>query len=198
MKPEMSSLNPYAASYVPILKREAEVENKTFKLTAEDPKSDNVTAWSKPSSKAHKKMIQNELPDKAYPNFNIHGNEKLLVAENFTQKNHQSRGSHDSWSRNPSDMTEKQHMNEDFEMDLAYLSITFPGMSDQSLADVYSANGGDLEASVDMLNQLEFYPTMDIAHASESGSSAKGASVKPKKISCEASGSSSGPSKSAS
>ncbi|GMH12438.1 hypothetical protein Nepgr_014279 [Nepenthes gracilis] len=47
-------------------------------------------------------------------------------------------------------------MSEDyFEMDLADLRMTFSGVSDQSLIDVYSVNWGDLEATVDMLSHLE-------------------------------------------
>ncbi|KAH9604411.1 hypothetical protein KSS87_023635 [Heliosperma pusillum] len=44
---------------------------------------------------------------------------------------------------------------EESEMDLAYLQMIFPGVSDQSLADVYNVNMGDLEAALDMLSILE-------------------------------------------
>jgi len=57
-------------------------------------------------------------------------------------------------SENPHEMDAKL-MDEDSEMDLAYLQMTFPGVSDQSLLDVYNVNRGDLEAAVDMLNHLE-------------------------------------------
>lgn len=46
-------------------------------------------------------------------------------------------------------------MDEESEMDLAYLQMIFPGVSDQSLVDVYNVNGGDLEAAIDMLNHFE-------------------------------------------
>ncbi|XP_074286367.1 polyadenylate-binding protein-interacting protein 5-like [Silene latifolia] len=46
-------------------------------------------------------------------------------------------------------------MDEESEMDLAYLQMIFPGVSDQSLADVYNVNLGDLEAALDMLSILE-------------------------------------------
>jgi len=46
-------------------------------------------------------------------------------------------------------------MDEESEMDLAYLQMMFPGVSEQSLADVYNVNGGDLESAVDMLSELE-------------------------------------------
>ncbi|KAK9698074.1 hypothetical protein RND81_08G080800 [Saponaria officinalis] len=41
------------------------------------------------------------------------------------------------------------------EMDLAYLQMTFPGISVQFLNDVYNINGGDLESAIDMLSELE-------------------------------------------
>ncbi|KAK9698075.1 hypothetical protein RND81_08G080800 [Saponaria officinalis] len=43
------------------------------------------------------------------------------------------------------------------EMDLAYLQMTFPGISVQFLNDVYNINGGDLESAIDMLSELEVY-----------------------------------------
>lgn len=46
-------------------------------------------------------------------------------------------------------------LDEETEMDLAYLAMTFPGVSEQSLADVYYANGCDMETSIDMLKHLE-------------------------------------------
>ncbi|PIA65236.1 hypothetical protein AQUCO_00100608v1 [Aquilegia coerulea] len=96
-----------------------------------------------------------------------------------------------------------QNLDEETEIDLAYLGATFPGVSSQSLSDVYYANGCDVEASVDMLKELE-YPvefsqhlpdTLDIGDVPEFGSSTEGTSVKPKVIVGEASGSSSGVSK---
>ncbi|KAL8139230.1 hypothetical protein V2J09_005251 [Rumex salicifolius] len=50
---------------------------------------------------------------------------------------------------------EVKFTDEEYEMDLAYLQMSFPGMSDQSLVDVYTVNDGDLEASLEMLSQLE-------------------------------------------
>ena len=52
-------------------------------------------------------------------------------------------------------MANKQIMDEEFNMDLEYLRMTFPGLSIESLLDVYMANNRDLEAAVDMLDQLE-------------------------------------------
>lgn len=57
-------------------------------------------------------------------------------------------------SQNPHQM-ENKFTDEESEMDLAYLQMMFPGVSDQSLVDVYNVNMGDLEAALDMLNDLE-------------------------------------------
>ncbi|KAL2897695.1 Polyadenylate-binding protein-interacting protein 6 [Bienertia sinuspersici] len=51
--------------------------------------------------------------------------------------------------------TESKFVDEESEMDLAYLQMVFPGVSDQSLADVYNFNRGDLESAMDMLTDLE-------------------------------------------
>jgi len=45
----------------------------------------------------------------------------------------------------------------DIDMDIEYLLVTFSGLSQESITDVYLANGGDLEATIEMLNQLEVY-----------------------------------------
>lgn len=43
----------------------------------------------------------------------------------------------------------------DIDMDIEYLLVTFSGLSQESITDVYLANGGDLEATIEMLSQLE-------------------------------------------
>ena len=43
----------------------------------------------------------------------------------------------------------------DIDMDIEYLLVTFSGLSQESITDVYLANSGDLEATIEMLNQLE-------------------------------------------
>lgn len=48
-----------------------------------------------------------------------------------------------------------QSPDEETEMDLAYLAMSFPGVSDQSISGVYYANGCDVDASIHMLKQLE-------------------------------------------
>ncbi|KAG4116007.1 hypothetical protein ERO13_D04G088301v2 [Gossypium hirsutum] len=57
--------------------------------------------------------------------------------------------------QNQGEMSGEQIMDEEFDMDLEYLRMMFPGLSNDSVLDVYMANNGDLEATIDMLNQLE-------------------------------------------
>ena len=46
-------------------------------------------------------------------------------------------------------------MEMEIDMDIEYLLVTFSGLSQESINDVYLANSGDLEATIEMLNQLE-------------------------------------------
>ncbi|XWS17020.1 hypothetical protein CRYUN_Cryun33cG0031800 [Craigia yunnanensis] len=143
MRPGVSSLNPYAASYIPLAKREA-----NDNVTATDIKRGNETAWFEPSSHfAHNPHYSNASLDSV-----THGTEKHQIPEASALKSHHS---HSSLLQNPGEMTDKQIMDEEFDMDLEYLCMIFPGLSIESLLDVYLANNGDLEATVDMLNQLE-------------------------------------------
>ncbi|KAJ6330080.1 hypothetical protein OIU76_008836 [Salix suchowensis] len=108
-------------------------------------------------------------------------------------------GSYGSSSQNSYEVTGKQTIDEEFEMDLEYLRINFPGISDESLTGVYMANNGDTDAAMDMLNQLELDTldssgnlpdTLDIGDAYEPRPSAEVSSVKPKTVVGEASTSS--------
>ncbi|KAK8695257.1 hypothetical protein V6N13_000424 [Hibiscus sabdariffa] len=181
MKHGVSSLNPYAASYIPLAKREA-----------------NENAWFEPSSHfAHKPHYGN-----AYLDSVAHGTRKHQVAEGSAVKSYPALGS----LKNPGEVIEKQFVDEEFDMDLEYLRMTFPGLSNESLMDVYLANEGDFEATVDMLNQLEMQTvesseslpdTLDIGDVSESGSSATFSPLKLKNMAGETSASSSGAAESA-
>ncbi|KAK9741765.1 hypothetical protein RND81_03G126700 [Saponaria officinalis] len=64
------------------------------------------------------------------------------------------------------------------EMDLAYLQMIFPGVSDQSLVDVYNVNMGDLESALDMLSDLESaFDQSDVETVSSSSSGECSSSV---------------------
>lgn len=53
--------------------------------------------------------------------------------------------------------SEKQMSDEDLEMDvdIEFLLATFSDLSYESISDVYLANNGDLDATIEMLTQLE-------------------------------------------
>ncbi|TYG77071.1 hypothetical protein ES288_D03G165600v1 [Gossypium darwinii] len=164
MKPEVSSLNPCAASYIPLAKREGSI--------AKDIKAGNESAWFDHSSRSNASL------ESAIPGIGNHLGE----------------------------MSGEQIMDEEFDMDLEYLRMMFPGLSNDSVLDVYMANNGDLEATIDMLNQLEMYTvessdtlpdTLDIGDISESISSANCGTLKLKNVAGEIGASSSGSTKSA-
>lgn len=144
MKPGMSSLNPNAAIYIPLRKQETKDKNQVSGLTTEDSlKNVGKNTWSNCPANGPVGMNQSYL--QAGADYDIHDVNELLNGTDFTKKGVQ----------NSSELTKKQCVDEDPEMDLAYLAIIFPNMSEQSLADVYSVNEGDLETSIDMLNELE-------------------------------------------
>lgn len=145
MKPGVSSLNPYAAAYIPLSKREA--DDRTY-LTGKDSKSINETNW------LGNPEIHNQQHCQASLQYDAHGMAKQLSQEAFTTKSHPAYGSYGASSQNVNEVAERM-MDEEFDMDLEYLQMNFPGISDQSLTDVYLANKGDLGATVDMLSQLE-------------------------------------------
>ncbi|CAH2075746.1 unnamed protein product [Thlaspi arvense] len=139
-----SSLNPYAAAYIPLSRRAVIGENKNCSLTEKDSDVVSETLWED----QFKNMTLNQ--SKASQNYIDHG----ILASELTKGNtfHSSYGSS---SQNSSKITEKQIMDDEFDMGLAYLQMKFPGISDNSLYEIYLANSGDLEATIDMLHQLE-------------------------------------------
>lgn len=143
MKQGVSSLNPYAASYIPLSKRNA--NDRTFE-TAKDSRSSNESS---------RFVTPEQFHYGAYYDSNAHGTEKGPVPEVSTLKSNHAHG-YGSSPQNVNQAADKQMLDE-FDIDLEYLQMSFPGISDQSLTDVYAANRGDLEATVDMLNQLEVY-----------------------------------------
>ncbi|XP_065624262.1 polyadenylate-binding protein-interacting protein 5 isoform X2 [Quercus suber] len=144
MKQGVSSLNPYAASYIPLSKRNA--NGRTFE-TAKNSRSGNESS---------RFVTPEQLHYRAYYDSNAHGTEKAPIPEvGSAVKSHHAYG-YGSSPQNVNQAADKQMLDE-FDIDLEYLQMSFPGISDQSLTDVYAANRGDLEATVDMLNQLEVY-----------------------------------------
>lgn len=137
MKPQVSSLNPYAASYIPLSKREA--DGRT--VTNEGSKNYDGTVWFQTPQHATKNQYFVDTSAKR--------------TEAFPVKSQPASSSYTSASQNVTEWTDKQMMDEELDMDMEYLRMTFPGISDQSLVDVYNVNSGDLDAAIDMLSQLE-------------------------------------------
>lgn len=156
MNSSTSTLNPNAASYVPIFKRldnEPDLKNLPFTV---------------PLSGAHPSVDDHKLKG-----------QQVDAADGVPSGNSQE--------------ADSKIMDEESEMDLAYLQMTFPGLSDQSLADVYNFNSGDLDASVDMLNHLEsadnLQDALDIEHPEKPVSSSECPPVKTVNVTGESSSS---------
>ena len=142
MKGGTSSLNPYAASYIPLSRRGISDGNKDFEITTSASKIGDEGL--KPASATTHNQYQ------MAPQSCIQGN----VLDDFKLKDQTVYGNY-GLSSFPDELTEKHKSDDDSDMDLTYLQMTFPGVSDDSLSDVYLINKGDLDATVDMLNQLE-------------------------------------------
>ncbi|CAI0414807.1 unnamed protein product [Linum tenue] len=136
MKPGNSSLNPYAASYIPVSRREVVEHTQSPGVVAKASQSGNQNVWYGPGY-----AIENRQHGKASP---------ITSAES-----HYGNGVYGSLSQQQDGRTEKQIMDEVSDFELEFLQMTFPGVSFESLMDVYAANNGDLENTIDMLNQLE-------------------------------------------
>ncbi|KAJ4846210.1 hypothetical protein Tsubulata_034737 [Turnera subulata] len=176
MKPAMSTLNPYAASYIPLSKREAADKSDVAGWTTKSSQYGSQTAWYGAAEHASQSRQHDKAPSAS-------GVSAL--------KSQSALGFYGSSSQNPDEVAEKQAVEGDFETDLEYLRISFPGISDESLVDVYMANKGDLESALDMLSQLEFDSpesseylpdSLDIGDVSESVSAAECSSVKLKNV----------------
>ncbi|KAL9233911.1 hypothetical protein vseg_008845 [Gypsophila vaccaria] len=155
MKTNTSTLNPNAASYVPLAKREVQDVHTGCKTTPGDSAVDDL---------------------------------KL--------KDHQAAVAYDTRAAIPQEVYSNV-MDEESEMDLDYLQMMFPGVSNQFLADVYNINHGDFEAAVDMISELEStddHPdALDNHKAPEPISSSECLSVK-QPLATDESGTPSGPS----
>lgn len=136
MKPRKSSLNPFAASYVPISKRPDAIRVPGPKGAMDY----DGTVWFP--------TPQNTTNDVQFVNKSAH---KLSPVKNQPA----SSSYYVSPPQSMVQLTDNQFMDEEVDIDLEYLRMTFPGISDQSLVDVYNVNSGDLDAAIDMLSQLE-------------------------------------------
>ncbi|KAK4274386.1 hypothetical protein QN277_017614 [Acacia crassicarpa] len=188
MKPRGSSLNPYAASYTPVARREG---NGGTSVAYNDYKSyEGSVGFQTP-----KRTTQ----DQHSLRLNTHASQKLSTSQACHVKSQPESSSSGSAVQGAVQMIDKRLLDEDSDMDLEYLRMTFPDISDESLFDVYMVNGRDLDAAIDMLSLLEYDvvqsseslpETLDIGDVSESGNFADSASLKMKKAAGEASSSS--------
>ncbi|KAI5393883.1 hypothetical protein KIW84_060836, partial [Lathyrus oleraceus] len=181
MKPRKSSLNPYAAAYVPVSKRDATAR---FYATEDENNSSqdyDGTAWYQaPQYATNNVQLLKKTPQRLSPG-----------------KSQPASSSYFSSPQTVAPLADNHFMDEEFDIDLEYLRMTFPGISDESLVDVYNVNGGDLDAAVDMLSQLEFDDavdssgnlpdSLDIGDVSEPTLPANSASPKQKNATAEAS-----------
>ncbi|CAL0327241.1 unnamed protein product [Lupinus luteus] len=163
----MSSLNPYAASYVPLSKKEP--SRVTFGTEKGSYNHDGRNLFYSSSSASH------NMPGDFQPASNSFGsssqNAALLPDDLFTDEDH-------------------------IDMDIEFLKMSFPDISVQSLRDIYILNEEDLDAAIDMLDQLEFDDnvdysgslpdTLDIGDVSYPAVSADSASSKQKNVAAEA------------
>lgn len=159
-----------------------EDKNEATKISCDDLKTcDENSKYQLPN-----------LPSNDALNFNISGLERQCDSEDNIHS------SEDLMPHKTQDGTENDSTFEDYELDLAYLAGAFPSISEQSLVDVYLANAGDLEASIDMLIQLELQDddllrlphTLNGMDVSESSSGNDPSGIKKTTTYGEASGSS--------
>ena len=127
MKPGGSALNPHAAAYVPLSKREGA----------------SASASAKPAA-ASTHHVQYQ-PYGAY-GYGDQSSQMYMPKTTYS--------------------SDKQLRDEDLEMDMEieYLSATFSDLSYESISDVYLANNGDLDATIEMLNQLEVIHSLLTLH----------------------------------
>ncbi|KAL3844127.1 hypothetical protein ACJIZ3_001530 [Penstemon smallii] len=150
MKKGASSLNPYATSYVPLSKRGAVDGKSKYINSTQELQSGNETVWYGHQPDNTLTRGQHQTVPQSYV-----GAGAFRAADFSKSKDHHGGEFYASSSHYQNEMPEKSNFDEDSDMDLAYLLMTYPGISEESLSDVYLANRCDLDAAVDMLNQLE-------------------------------------------
>ncbi|KAK9102135.1 hypothetical protein Sjap_019389 [Stephania japonica] len=131
-----TTLNPNASSYIP-LSRGGKFDAIKSSKTGSPEKSGfgDKTAFAEPSSSGSVEDKKGSLAGISNSGCNVN---KPLNAEDWTAGN-----------------SHPYEQNSQEELDVEYLASIFSGFSFESLADVYCANGGDLDASISMLQELE-------------------------------------------
>ncbi|KAL3645896.1 hypothetical protein CASFOL_011076 [Castilleja foliolosa] len=140
MKSGASSLNPYAASYVPLSRRAPTNVNSVFS-PGQELTTGNEAVWfghqpNNPSPHQNVPQIYGQTAAEASKRKDTHGSEFSASTSQYP------------------DNAMHRSFDEEF-MDITYLQMTFPEISDQTLSDVYLASRCDLETAIDMLTQLD-------------------------------------------
>ncbi|EPS68128.1 hypothetical protein M569_06647 [Genlisea aurea] len=133
------SLNPSAASYVPVSSR------RPVTGSEHESKGRNDAAAA---ASAIRPVHQNTSASSSKPPDRHPGCESIASSSSSSQ--HQVPETALSWV-------------EDFEGDVAQLQKTFPGFSHDSLVHVYISNMFDLDATIDIINQakIDVPPSLD-------------------------------------
>ncbi|KAG1330602.1 polyadenylate-binding protein-interacting protein 6 [Cocos nucifera] len=143
-----SLLNPYATPYVPLSKVipgvSFERENKATKKILGDAENNEVIENS----------ADYQLPDSVSVDYDVQGLEKLKVSNESPGKIGDPWNSDDTF-QDAIPLSEKQSAVDDPNMMMDLLSSLFPNISMESLAELLNANHGDLNQTIDVLEQLE-------------------------------------------
>ncbi|OWM66614.1 polyadenylate-binding protein-interacting protein 5-like [Punica granatum] len=178
MKSRGSSLNPHAVSYIPLSKRVVDSNTGT------PGGATRITECSINFAQGHDER-------KAWLGSNVHETVDFSIGGKYALQNHHAQGSS---SQHPATLPDNLMADEMYDMNIEYLQMAFPGLSHQSLADVYIANKGDMEASLDMLHDLEFNQyespenlpdTLDIGDVAETVPATKQGTLKLKNVAGE-------------
>ncbi|CAA2955311.1 polyadenylate-binding -interacting 5-like [Olea europaea subsp. europaea] len=197
MKPGTSKLNPNATSYIPFSERGTVDKGEDFEFSTKESNCGNEAIWFGDQSKDALTHCQPQNVSQSY----IQCTDILQTAELSKLKDHCGGELYASSSHNQNTMAEKFTLEEEFDMDITYLQMKFPGISKDSLSEVYSTSNCDVESAVDMLNQLELSPVdlseklpeyLDIGDVPESLSYCELPSQKLKNVTGEAGASTSG------
>ncbi|GAB2223067.1 hypothetical protein Droror1_Dr00017203 [Drosera rotundifolia] len=160
MRPNRSSLNPNAPAYVPVAKKA-----------------------SNNASQSYENMLRSCARSAVYGTGNLpaSADSKLKGQATTVSPGFSSQSSHG--------MSDRILLDELSEIDLAYLEMMYPGLSKDSLLEVYHTSMGDLEASLDMLRNLvednsvaNLPEALDIGDVPQPGFSGESSSARVKNV----------------
>ncbi|XP_073155821.1 polyadenylate-binding protein-interacting protein 5-like [Henckelia pumila] len=171
MKPQLSTLNPHASSYIPLSKRVVVDKGKDMNLHLELQNDNEIVGLGHQPGNTHGQL--RNVSSSYLPNASA-------FQDGEKWKDHHAGEIYASSSYYQNEMPERSKYDEESIMDLAYIQVIFPGISEESIFEAYRANRCDLDATVEMLNHLEHHhvdfskklpETLDIGDVPESSSS---------------------------